>query len=104
MTFKQLEIRDRGTCIPSLAIRVSGEDGPIMRRAGFQSPMIYLVMLATQQCRYDPYGWSAGRTMPHAHHYVEEHWDEIPDHSVVDVEWILGERTEPKTSEIQGVY
>ena len=68
MTHKLLEIRDRGTFIPAMAIRVSGEDGYLMRRAGFQNPMVYLIALATQKCAYDPYHWPGNtRTMRHAH-------------------------------------
>lgn len=98
MTTKLLEIRDRGTFIPALAIEVSGADGYLMRRAGFQSAMIYLVMLATEKCGYDPYGWG-NRTMNTAHHYIEREWYTLNDGDVVDVEFILGETAAPKRSE-----
>jgi hypothetical protein len=72
MTIKLFEIRDKGTCIPAMAIRVSGDDGWLMRRAGFKSPMIYLVALATERAAYDPYNWG-NRTMKGAHLFIAEH-------------------------------
>lgn len=98
MTPRLLEIRDKGTCIPALAIQVSGDDGYLMRRAGFQNPMIYLIALATQQCGYDPWGWG-DRTFHTAHFYIEQHWDLLTDGAVVDVEFILGETSVAKVSE-----
>lgn len=98
MTTKLLEIRDRGTFIPALAIEVSGADGYLMRRAGFQSAIIYLIALATQKACYDPYNWG-NRTMNTAHQYIEREWYTLNDGDVVDVEFILGETTDPKRSE-----
>lgn len=99
---KLVEIRDRATFIPAMAIQVSGEDGYLMRRAGFESPMIYLVALATERACYDPYNWG-NRTMGTAHHYLVEHWDEVNDGDVLDVEYILGETTVAKVSERETV-
>lgn len=104
MTTKTLEIRDRGTFIPALAIQVSGQDGYLLRRAGFESPMVYLVMLATEQCKYDPYNWTGARTMKVAHNYITDRFDELSDGDVVDVEFILHERPEPKRSERETVF
>lgn len=100
MTTKLIEIRDRGTLIPALAILVSSEDGPVMQRAGFgDTPMVYLVALATQRCQYDPFAWG-NRTMNTAHQYIEREWPMLRDGSVVDVEFLLGERDAPKVSEL----
>lgn len=102
MKGKLVEIRDDGTFIPAMAVEVSGEDGYLMRRAGFQSPLVILIKLVgggkPGQWSYDPYAWG-GRTMPVAHQWIQEHWEELKDGQVVDVEYILGERTEPKISE-----
>ena len=99
MENKLFEIRDRGTCVPALAVRVSGDDGWIMRRAGFRSPMVYLVALAIEKARYDPYNWDNPRTMGNAHRYIEEHWDELQNGQVVDVQFILGETSAPVRSD-----
>ncbi len=99
MTTKLLEIRDRATFIPAMAIQVSGADGYLMRRAGFGDvPMVYLVALATQRACYDPYNWG-NRTMATAHHFIAENWATLNDGDVIDVEFILGETTQPKVSE-----
>lgn len=98
MTSKLLEIRDRATFISALAIRVSGDDGYLMRRAGFNAPMIYLIALATERACYDPYNWG-NRTMRTAHHHIEVMWDTLKDGDVVDVEFVLGETRTPKESE-----
>lgn len=99
-TVKLLEIRDVMTFIPAMAIRVSGEDGYLMRRAGFGPPLIYLITLSTALAHYDPYGWTGrARTMPVAHQYIEAHFDELTDGSVVDVQFILGETSTPELSE-----
>lgn len=96
---KLLEIRDDGTFIPAMAIQVSGDDGYLMRRAGFGAPMIYLVALSVAQCQYDPYGWSRARTMPVAHEHIANNWETLEDGDVVDVQFILGEALAPKLSE-----
>jgi hypothetical protein len=99
MITKQLEIRDRATCVPALAIQVSGADGPLMQRAGFgEIPMIYLVKLATSECRYDPWAWH-DRTLHVAHFYIAERFTDLSDGDVVDVEFILGETEAPKPPE-----
>lgn len=98
MTTKLFEIRDRGTFIPAMAVQVSEADGYLMRRAGFGSPMVYLIALATEQCRYDPYNWG-NRTMNAAHLFIAEHFEELENGAVVDVEFILGESSKPKISE-----
>ena len=99
MEQKLIEIRDRATLVPGLAIKVSGDDGYLLRRSGFGSPMIYLIQLATERCCYDPYHWDNHRTMGNAHNYIAEHWDELKSGDVVDVEFILGESKAPKRSE-----
>lgn len=95
---KLLEIRDAATFIPAMAVRVSGDDGYLMRRAGFGSPMIYLIALATEKCGYDPYGWG-NRTMNGAHQIIERDWNTLNDGDVVDVQFEIGETTAKKVSE-----
>jgi hypothetical protein len=99
MQIKQLEIRDTGTFIPALAIHVVGEDGYLLRRAGYgENPCVILVNLSTMQCNYDPYDWP-NRTMGVSHKAILETWDSWKDGDVVDVEFILGETTAKKQSE-----
>ena len=98
MEIKQLEIRDRHTFIPVLAIEVSGADGYLLRRAGFGHSMVILVHLEGMKCNYDAYQWSGSRTMKEAHNYIQNSWDSLSNGDVVDVEFLLGEAPAPKTS------
>ena len=107
MEQKFVEIRDKGTFVPALAIRLSGDDHYLARRAGFGSPpggpeerLVILVLLSTMKCEYDPYAWG-GRTYPVAHNWLQEHFDEHENGGVVDVEFILGESEAPKRSEAE---
>lgn len=101
MEIKLLDIRDAGTFIPAMAIQVRGTDGYLLRRAGFGDfPIVILIHLQGMRCSPDAYGWSVqSRTMPEAHKWIEENWEEIEDGAVVDVQFILGETQTPKISE-----
>ena len=102
MTTKFLEIRDRATMIPALAIALSKADSPIAWRAGFGDRLcVLLVKLADVTVQYDPYAWplSRGRTMRAAHLAILEHWEVLENGDVVDVEFINGETDTPKTPE-----
>lgn len=104
---KLLEIRDRATFIPAFALTTTpANEGQryLLRRAGYScQPTDNLILfgyLHTGKCHYEPYKWGgASRTMPAAHKYIEEHWDDLKDGDVIDVEFILGETTQPKISE-----
>lgn len=109
MEFKILEVRDCGTHIPTLAIRMKGsnitQNYYIHGRCGYpkDGSSIMLMILDNGKATNDPYNWqSLGlgiRTMPNAHHYIQSHFDELQDGDVVDVEWILNEKAEKKISE-----
>jgi len=104
---KAVEIRDTGTFIPAIAIKVvpanEGQRYLLCRSGyGFDPPQIILANLAggSGMACCDPFDWPAGaRTMRTAHEWLRDHFDGIEDGAVVDVEFILGERAEPKRSE-----
>jgi hypothetical protein len=124
MITKAFEIRDRGTFIPVIAIkmvpaanwpagtreeesiseRVEETERYLLRRAGygFDEPCVMLVRMdangQVRQASYDPYGWGE-RTFPVAHNYIIDHFDELESGAVIDVEFLLGESKEPKQSE-----
>lgn len=111
MKTKVLELRDSGTFIALLAVDMNPtEQGELylLMRCGYASdgePNIAITRLDANgsPCWNDPYGWQGGaRTFPIAHNYIIEHWNELTNGDVVDVEWILGERTTPKQSEQRG--
>lgn len=101
---KVLEIRDAGTHIPSLATQMLAKNGIqnyyIHGRSGYpkDGSQVILTRLADGSGNCDPYSWG-NRTMANAHNYIIDHWDELSDGDVVDVEYLLGESTQPKVSE-----
>ena len=105
MRFKILEIRDIATHIPAMAIQMLAENPTqeyyVHGRCGYprDGSSIMLMMLNDGKATNDPYEWGACRTMPYAHNYILEHFDELNDGDVVDVQVILGETDQPKTSE-----
>lgn len=112
MQIKLLEIRDKSTFIAVGAVRVLGDSDEqrfLLRRSGWGSAQIdgndvqtYLFSLGDPErgINYDPWGWGGrARTYQVAHKYINAHWEELVDGSVVDVEFILGETSTPKVSE-----
>lgn len=107
MKMKLLEIRDRATFIPVLAVDMNepANDAErfLLRRAGYALDGFPIVMFLNAQstggpASYDPFTWP-NRTFRHAHQYVTAHWHELESGDVVDVEHVLGETPEPKLSE-----
>lgn len=106
MVSKVFEIRDRATCIPVLATQLGSENDQeswLFWRAGFgsRSAKLYVVLMSlldTTKCQHDTFAWD-DRTYHIAHRYITMHFDALNSGDVVDVEFILGETTEPKKSE-----
>ena len=107
MTTKIIEVRDSATFIPMLAVKLepSNEaDHYLLSRAGYgRLPEAYILLIGLHDClaSYDPYNWD-NRTRQTAHLFLIKHFDEIESGAVVDVQFILGETTEPKPSESDG--
>ena len=60
-----------------------------------QSPDVYVTSASRDHPR---------RTMPTAHKWIIENWDELEHGQVVDVEFILGIASEPKIAERLTVF
>lgn len=111
MQIKLFEILDRATCMPVMVVKLQDTSAaryPLLSRAGFNpfgEPVCYMfVTLAHPKANWDAYGWPAGdRTCSSAHKYIEQHFDELPDGAVVDVQYILGETQTPRPSDVHGV-
>ena len=125
MVSKIIEIRDSGTFIPALAIRLGSPEEReryLLARSGFgrtfEDQSEYIVLCKINggepcECHIDPFSWGQNpRTMFVAHMYllnrqqelaraIEKHdgFDSLPQGALIDVEYILGIRTEPKESE-----
>ncbi len=104
MILKVLEIRDDCTHIPSLAMQMVAENEVqayyIHDRCGHprNGNSIMLMMLDNGRATNDPYEWGS-RTMSVAHNYIIDHFAELRDGDVVDVQYILGETQVKKLSE-----
>lgn len=98
---KLIELRDCATFIPAIAISVqSPEDGFLVRAAGYghNRTVLFGRLDGNGKLNCDPYEWR-DRTWSVAHHWLEEHWDELKSEDVVDVEFILAETPQPKRSQ-----
>jgi hypothetical protein len=76
----------------------------LLRRDGYSGTAAeHCVIMIDAQCRgvaYDCYDWPGGsRTKKVAHNYIAEHWHELRDGEVIDVEFIIGESATKKISE-----
>lgn len=109
MQTKTFEVRDAATFIPCIGIATDTPDTVadhyLLSRAGY-APSTRCILFGRLDGRdfcydpYDPYDRpSSPRTLPVAHHFVAEHWDDLESGAVIDVEFILGARDTPKQSE-----
>lgn len=119
METKMVEIRDKGTFIPAIAIRLgprlATESVPeveryLLARAGFgvgvgtQREYVILMRFNPEEANYDPQSWRNKRTMPVAHQFIIDHFAEMKNGAVIDVEWILKESESIKESEAVSIY
>ena len=111
METKYIEIRDSATRIAAVAfwVQPSAEhnqsiEDKFLRCAGYGSNYGNVILMRLDSCRAknDPYDWGSqsARTMPYAHQWILDHWDEIKSGQVVDVRVILGEASEAAEPEI----
>lgn len=106
METKLIEIRDSGTFIPAMAVKLiptNEQDQYLLARAGFgsqyagQCEYIVLMNLNGGEGHFDCEFFD--RTYATTLNYLKKNWDEVVSGQVVDVEFILGERSTPKKSE-----
>ena len=109
---KTFEIRDKGTFIPAIGIKVDitrmpfdSRDRWLMKRAGYgpDNSLVLLTRLDGGKSTHDPYDWG-DRTWHSAHMYIQNSWDELESGAVIDVQYILRETSVPKLSEQQTAY
>lgn len=107
---KVFEVRDRATMILVLAVAVGAKEPSLtpweakaVRRSGYgDSRLILLTKLdnGDKRIEYDAFAWDRGRTMRDAHRFIEENWLKLESGEVIDVEFIVGETTTKKESEL----
>ena len=110
MEIKVFELRDKGTFIPIVAIKMRKNNTPqedyLCGRAGWERNDSRIVVMRAdfnstmQGCiaQYDPAMWY-DRTFQTAHEYIQQRFDNLIPGQVIDVEFILDERSAPKMSE-----
>lgn len=104
MKAKAFELRDRGTFVPAVAIKLEAEneaEAYLLRRAGFGTDRKFVLLgsLEGGPFHYDKYDVQGNSTRFTAIEYIEEHFDELEPGQVICTETIRGERTVPKVSE-----
>ena len=110
MQSKTFEIRDNGTLIPVLAVKLAPAneaDRCILEWSGYgsrpetQANYVLLAKLfggrGPSTC--DPADWRC-TTMEAAHDHICKHFDSLASGAVVDAEYIRGEVTEASTSDV----
>lgn len=108
MEVKTFEVRDAGTFIPCIAIRLNPateKDRYLIGRAGYgqsaedqREYVIFGRLQAESEFQHDPFAWGH-RTMKNAHEQVKLQFDVLESGAVVDVQYWLGETSAPKKSE-----
>lgn len=109
METKLFEVRDRGTFIPVICVKLEPGNEPdryLLAMTGFglrpetQAKYVLYGVLNTGKFIYtaDGHDYSA-RTSPIAHNHIQKHWEELNSGDVIDVEFILGESKRPKESQ-----
>jgi len=105
MEVKVLEVRDKMTFMPVLAIWFNTTDSRehwLLHRAGFHTPTDYLMVAPLtdlHRATTDPFDHSNARTMRTLHQHLYDHWSTIKTGDLIDIEVVLGEKTTPKVSE-----
>lgn len=106
MKYKLFEIRDKGTFIPALFIKMEQNDPHeytrhkyLYERSGLIGEGSYSSILFHLNVGEGRFDWSFSRTMGVAHEYIEKNFDTLEPGEVIDVEFILGESSHPKLSE-----
>lgn len=112
MIVKLFEVRDRGTCIPVMAVRFPGnswlstQERWLLQRAGYgDHPASYVQIVEIEGGRgrslCDPFDVDDGvsRTRFVAYRHIIAEWDDLDSGDVIDVRYLLGESTEPAASD-----
>jgi hypothetical protein len=107
MITKCLEIRDEGTCIAAIAMKMTAAnpvEDKFFWRVGYprDGHAVVLMNLSDQKASSDPYAacWGGTRTMALAHNWIIDHFDELTEGQVVDVRVIMGWAEKPARAEI----
>lgn len=105
MQTKLFEVRDKMTFIPVMVTKLMSNEAKehkLLRRVGLGSKDSFQFLyteLSSGKSTLDTYEHRS-RTNGTAHAYIEAHWNNLASGEVIDVEYILGETTTKKESEM----
>jgi hypothetical protein len=94
-----LELRDKGTFIPILALQLSHtslSEASLLAQGGWGDANVvpYIMLMPLNESKvtasFGVYLWN-DRTFSTAHHYISNNFDTLVSGDVIDVEFILGE-------------
>jgi len=100
LAVKIFEVRDEGTCMPVIAVKVRADNpafglrrqNKLIQRAGWGfGEGVYFVPMCGGEAQRDPYSWKNSRTKRVAHQYIANCFDALEDGAMIDVKKILGE-------------
>ena len=107
MEVKTFEVRDVGTFVAVLAIKLDAFGGTracaLLQRCGYNLAARNIILTRLDghgRATNDPCDWGVARTMRVAHGYLYDNWPHLEDGQVICVEHILGERDKPKETEL----
>jgi len=110
MEIKLIELRDRGTFVPMVALKFNAHTRQelwLAGRAGFgrthidqQCYVLFGPLDCSEAMQYDPYKWRNQRTYGDSHRWLLANWDNLKSGDVIDVEYINGETDTAKISEM----
>jgi len=111
---KYFEVRDSMTFIPVVAFRPSagaisqGMSDQVRRivehglsRSGWSrgASSVIVCRLDRVSAHSDQFEWGNNSTLYTAHRFIADNWDDLVTGAVIDVEFILGEKSTVKVSE-----
>lgn len=112
MEVKVIEVRDRATFKPVIALKVAPENEReryLLARSGYgtesEEQNKYIILMNSRKpfnADYSFYDVTPGSTMQVIWLYLIDHWDEVEPGQVLDAEYLRGESDNPKQSESVG--
>lgn len=104
MITKMFEVFDRQTHLAIMATKLHStniKEKWLLKQEGFWGEPLIMVSVfygenIISECM--DLHWTRARTIRNAHHYINEHFDELESGDVIDVRFILGEQNEPEKS------
>lgn len=106
MHIKMFEVRDVATMIPIMAIKVNGstdQDKYLAGRANLLDGDIIVIDIHKEFATSISDNHERYRTLKVAHNHLDRYFDSLENGSVIDIEFILGEKDVEKRPELEQI-